>query len=84
YFVRLCEADINQNDFHTRVSFRIYRETLSRFSCAASVGAFAEQHGLVISFKRTPVGPSAVCTPGIPKDGMFPIEPVLVLGATFP
>ncbi|MEQ0804406.1 hypothetical protein ABLN64_02625, partial [Mycobacterium tuberculosis] len=26
----------NQNDFHTRVSFRIYRETLSRFSCAAS------------------------------------------------
>ncbi|MEQ0805765.1 hypothetical protein ABLN64_10750, partial [Mycobacterium tuberculosis] len=23
----------NQNDFHTRVSFRIYRETLSRFSC---------------------------------------------------
>ncbi|WP_444928410.1 DUF4344 domain-containing metallopeptidase (plasmid) [Microbulbifer sp. SSSA002] len=28
----------NQNDFHTRVSFRIYRETLSRFSCAASFG----------------------------------------------
>ncbi|MEQ0806444.1 hypothetical protein ABLN64_15085, partial [Mycobacterium tuberculosis] len=23
----------NQNGFHTRVSFRIYRETLSRFSC---------------------------------------------------
>ncbi|MEQ0806296.1 hypothetical protein ABLN64_14155, partial [Mycobacterium tuberculosis] len=26
----------SRTDFHTRVSFRIYRETLSRFSCAAS------------------------------------------------
>ncbi|MEQ0805237.1 hypothetical protein ABLN64_07615, partial [Mycobacterium tuberculosis] len=33
-FVRLSEARVfSQNDFHTRVSFRIYRETLAFFIC---------------------------------------------------
>ncbi|MEQ0806095.1 hypothetical protein ABLN64_12915 [Mycobacterium tuberculosis] len=31
----------SRTNFHTRVSFRIYRETLSRFSCAASTEGFS-------------------------------------------
>ncbi|WP_411656100.1 DNA repair protein RecO, partial [Anaeromassilibacillus sp. SJQ-1] len=52
--VRLCEADINQNNFHTRVSFRIYRETLSRFSCAASpvILVLTREEGVLRAFAR--------------------------------
>ncbi|MEQ0804396.1 hypothetical protein ABLN64_02565, partial [Mycobacterium tuberculosis] len=44
---------LQQNDFHTRVSFRIYRETLSRFSCAAS-----ERYGQIFMW-RSGIGGSA-------------------------
>ncbi|MGS3541366.1 hypothetical protein ACB371_06680, partial [Klebsiella pneumoniae] len=36
YFVQLLQADINRFQQDAFSGFRIYRETLSRFSCAAS------------------------------------------------
>ncbi|MGQ3397549.1 hypothetical protein ACT6QE_03950, partial [Staphylococcus aureus] len=37
YLVQFCEADINRVLCPSYQGFRIYRETLSRFSCAASI-----------------------------------------------